>query len=204
MTEPDPESFEETRSLIEASQAGDGAARERLFTRYLPRVRQAVALRMGRRLRQLAELDDVVQEVFIRVLEGLERFEHRSEGSFRNWLARCVQREVADHARSLGRKKRGAGMVRRFGDFESGVLASSIFEGSEPTPSDFAGATELAEKIEDALLSMPQHHREIIVLRAVLGMSYDEIAREIGVSRAGAVRVAYLRATRNLKDLMGH
>src|SRR5262245_12995939 len=94
------ESQVETILLVRAAQRGDAEALEALFTRYLPRVRQIVALRLGWRLRQLLEVDDIVQEVLLDAFQGLGQFEPRSEGSFRNWLARTVEREIVDTSRT--------------------------------------------------------------------------------------------------------
>ncbi|MBI4606259.1 MAG: sigma-70 family RNA polymerase sigma factor [Planctomycetes bacterium] len=195
--------LEDTVSLVRAAQAGDSRALDALLRRHLPWIRQVVALRMGWRLRQVAEADDLVQDVLLRVLKGLERFEQRSEGGFRNWLARLVEHEVADQARHAGRRKRGAGKALRFSDLGSSVLASSILEGAGPSPSGLASAEDLAERLEEALLEMPAHHRELIILRSLCGMSYEEVAAELGIAQAGAVRVAFMRALKKLKDLAG-
>jgi RNA polymerase sigma factor (sigma-70 family) len=158
---------------------------------------------MGWRLRQLVEIDDIVQEVFLDVVKGLDRFEVRSEGSFRNWLARCVEREIVDTARTQTRQKRGGGAVRRLGDYDASLLRSSIFGADRDTPSQHMRAGELAEQIEEALLEMPAHERDLIVLRALCGMSYREVAAEFGLSREETLRVAYSRALRKLERRLG-
>jgi RNA polymerase sigma factor (sigma-70 family) len=189
-----------TTELVRAAQVGDRAALESLFARYLPRVRRIVALRMGQRLRQFVEIDDVVQDVLLDVLKGLARFEPRSEGSFRNWLARCVEREIVDRLRAETRQKRGGGRVRRFGDCDSSLLRSSIFGADLESPSAHLRASEMAEHIENALLEMPEYQRDLIVLRALCAMSYKEIAAELGISRQATVRSACSRALQMLAE----
>jgi RNA polymerase sigma-70 factor (ECF subfamily) len=198
-----PESPVATTLLVRAAQGGDAAALEALFARYLPRVRQIVALRMGWRLRQVLEVEDVVQEVLLDAFQGLEKFQPRSEGSFRNWLARCVEREVVDAARTESRKKRGGGAVRRFSDYDSALLGSSIFGADATSPSAGVRVDELGARIEEALLEMPAHQRDLIVLRALCEMSYAEVAGELGISREETVRVAYSRALRQLEERLG-
>jgi RNA polymerase sigma-70 factor (ECF subfamily) len=195
-----PESPVATTLLVRAAQAGDAAALEALFARYLPRVRQIVALRLGRRLKQIIEIDDIVQEVLLDAFRGLEKFEPRSEGSFRNWLARCVEREIVDTARTETRKKRGGGAVRRFSDYDSSLLGSSIFGADATSPSAGVQLDELTQRLEEALLQMPAYQRDLIVLRALCEMSYAEVAAELGISREETVRVAYSRALRQLKE----
>ena len=196
------ESFESTNGLVRRAQKGDTRALEDLFSRYLPRVRQIVALRTGQKLRQMLELDDIVQEVLLKLLRGLERFEAKSEGSFRHWLARCAECEIVDRARHLDRKKRGGDRIRRFADCDSRLLRSSIFHDDDATPSELAQADELAERIEDELLAMSEHNREVIILRAVCGMSYSEVAEELGIEQVSA-RVAFSRAIDKLKAAVG-
>src|SRR5262245_13708602 len=140
-----------TLDLVHAAQAGNRSALEALFDRYLPRVRQIVAVRAGVRLKQLGELEDIVQESLVKVFQGLKRIQKDSQAAFRNWLARCVECEVVDHLRRLQAQKRGAGKLRRFADCDKGSLFSSVFAGREPTPSRLAMGREMEEKLEAAL-----------------------------------------------------
>lgn len=195
----DATSGQSTLQLIRLAQAGDERALDDLATRYLPCVRQVVVLRLGSRMRRHADIDDLVQDSLVRILSGLETYEPRSEGSFRNWLARCVENEVIDQARRHSSRKRGAGRVLRFADCDSKALHSTIFAGSEPAPSQWARAAETADRIRDALLEMPEHQRELIILRALCDMSYEDVARELGIPTEGAARVACSRALAELK-----
>ena len=82
--------FESSVELAGLAARGDGRARDALFERYLPRVRQIVSVRMGRPLAAIHEVDDVVQESMLDAFRSLERFELRSDATFRNWMARIV------------------------------------------------------------------------------------------------------------------
>jgi RNA polymerase sigma factor (sigma-70 family) len=156
---------------------------------------------MGWRLSRMVDVEDVVQNVLIRVFTSLDKLETPSPGSFRNWLARCVEREIIDTHRTETRKKRGGGGVVRFGDCDASVLRSSIFRADGSTPSAHAQARELGDRLEEALLAMPEHERELIVLRALCDMPYDEIAAHLGIENQAAIRVACSRALRKLKAL---
>jgi RNA polymerase sigma-70 factor (subfamily 1) len=198
-----PDDFSTTIALVEAAQAGDRTSLEKLFERYLPRVRRIVAMRTGRRLRQSEDVEDIVQETLLEVLQGIDRFESRSEGSFRNWLARCVEHRIIDAARRQASKKRGGGAERRFGDFASDDLHASIFAGREPAPSAILRGRELGERLEEAILALPEHHREIIILRALCDMSYAEIARTMGFAEETNARMAFSRALEKLRKAIG-
>ena len=193
---------EETVKLVRSAQGGSRQALEELFARYRPRVEQIVALRMGRELRQIVEPDDIVQQALMKAFEGLDRFEQRSEGSFRNWLASCVECEIRMHVRSARAKKRGAGRVRRFGDAGSQILLSSILAGTGPSPSAIVREKELAERIHQVLLDMPEHNREVIILRHLCEMSYAEIAKSMQLGSEQTARKAVSRALRKLKEAL--
>lgn len=201
-SDPSAPELSTTIRLVESARKGDRQALEDLFQRYLPRVRRIVAFRMGQRLRQLAEREDLVQEVLLRVFEGLDRFEHRSEGSFRNWLAHAVQAAIVDESRKVAAKKRGQGKVRRLGDFGSELLAAAI-PIPQPTPSEIARARETEEELEAAILALPAHHRELIVLRHLCDLSYREIAELMRLSTEETARRASNRALARLKKSLG-
>ena len=191
--------FDATLRLVRAAQDGDAGALDDLFRRYLPRVRQIVALRVGRRLRQMMDVEDLVQNSLLRVLSSLKDFEARSEARFRNWLATCVEREIVDSLRTETRQKRGGGAVLRFGDCDASVLRSSLFGRGVSTPSAHACAEELAARLEEEILAMPVHERELIILRAVCDMSYEEMGAQLGLTNLDVLRVACSRAFRKLR-----
>ena len=198
-----PGEFTSTVQLVRAAQGGDRRALEDLFERYLPRVQQIVALRMGRRLRQFVELEDIAQEVVLKAFQDLGRFEKKTEGSFRNWLARRVESEVVDHARIAASQKRGGGRARRFGDWGGEGPLASIFAGEGPTPSEAAQAREAEESMEAALLRLPKHYREVIVLRHLCEMSYADISETMSFGSDANARKAVSRALAKLKETLG-
>ena len=200
MPEPD---FTTTVVLVRDAQKGDRDALDSLFDRYLPRVRQIVALRMGQRLRQFTELDDLAQEALLSAFQGLERFEHQSEGSFRNWLARCVECAIVDCRRGADAAKRGGGNVRLFGDIDTEGFLSGILPGEGPTPSEVVKAKELEETLETALLKLPEHHRELIVLRHLCQMSYAEVAKAMNFAKEDSARRGCARALQKLREAAG-
>jgi RNA polymerase sigma-70 factor (ECF subfamily) len=191
---------QETIKLVRSAQGGDRPALEALFARYLPRVEQIVTLRMGRKLRQIVDPDDIVQQALLKAFQGLDRFEERSEGSFRNWLASCVETEILMRLRSDRAIKRGGGKVQRFGDAASHIMLSSILAGDGPSPSEVVRGKELSERIHDVLMDMPEHHREVIILRHLCEMSYVEIAQSMKLGSEQTARKAVSRALKILKE----
>ena len=189
--------------LVRAAQSGDRQAVEQLFARYLPRVRQIVALRLGPRLRQVVDVEDVVQEALLRVFESMDDFAERSEGNFLNWVSRCVEHEIASQARKFRAQKRGGGKVVRFSDRPSKTAqGTSMFMGRGPTPSAIVQGQELEERILMVLLGMPKVYREALILRHLCAMSYSEVAKTLGFRSEATARKACSRAVSKLNELV--
>jgi RNA polymerase sigma-70 factor (ECF subfamily) len=192
--------LEATRELVAQAQAGDRSATDALFHRYYPVVLRVVALRMGEPLRDALDREDLVQEALLQAFQGLERFEPRSEGSFRSWLATIVVRRVQEAWRARGARKRGEGRERPFADQGSSLLTASLLPGVAPTPSADAAARELEERIEAALLELPERERRAVELRRLCGVEYDEVAAELGLPSEGAARALVARALTRLAE----
>jgi RNA polymerase sigma-70 factor (subfamily 1) len=192
----------QTAEQVRAAKEGSPSALDELFTRYLPEVRAIVAARMGKRLRELADQEDLVQESMRAAIAGLERFEHRSEGSFRHWLAVCVENAVRQEARRLNARKRGAGRVQRLADLEQTRLAESLFQAVGPSVSQQARAHETEERIEQALLELAPRYREVIVLRVHGELSYLEIAEAMQLPSDDTANTLFLRARQKLRRLL--
>ena len=124
--EPDDQ-LAQTALQVQAAQDGSSTAMEGLFERYLPQVRGIVAARMGRHLHAFVELEDMVQESMRLAIAGLERFEYRTEGAFRHWLATCVENAIRKEVRAQDAQKRGKGQVQRIADLATTRLAESLF-----------------------------------------------------------------------------
>jgi RNA polymerase sigma-70 factor (ECF subfamily) len=163
----------ETGKLVARIQAGDDAACEILFARYLPRVLRSVALKLGVRRNELdAEVEDIAQDALCRGFKSMSQFENRREGAFRSWMATIVDNCL----RSKLRSKRSNG---------------------EPTPASGAASLEANERIEAAMLQLPRLHRQVLAMRAFEGLSFAEIALALGRTEVNA-RKLFQRAQENL------
>jgi RNA polymerase sigma-70 factor (ECF subfamily) len=195
--------FETTIHLVRSAQQGDRRALEDLFARYLPRVRQIVAFRLGLRPSQLEEHEDIVQEALLDTFRNLERYEERSEATFRNWVSQCVVNAIRMHFRREGAEKRGKGKVRLFGSFESEDTSAIVFASNAATPSAIYADKELTAKVEAAILGLKEHWREVIVQRLFCEMSYAEIGAELGLREEATARKLFSRAMAELRRACG-
>lgn len=170
------EEADEDRALIARAQKGDKAAFRLLVERHQTRA-LAVALGMVKDENDAREL---MQEAFLRVYRGLHRFQGGS--SFFTWLYRIVTNLAIDFLRRPGKRETDRGQGRVRGDFayDDFPLLSRI-DGSEPL--DVLRRREIAERLSRALADLPPYHRGVVLMREVEGMSYEEMATAMNVSK---------------------
>ncbi|HTP79254.1 MAG TPA: sigma-70 family RNA polymerase sigma factor [Bacteroidota bacterium] len=196
---PPPSSFirvkdarqtEEDFRLIRAIQKGDAFAFEELVRRYQRQVASIIYLTMGSR----EEVDDLSQEVFIRVHKSLPRFEFDS--SFFSWLYRITVNLCID---TIRKKK-----VKRILSLD--FLAEGSIEkeqgGRETTQaSDHVLGEEKKKIILDSLQKLSVDHRQIIILREYEDLTYKEISKSLGIS-IQAVKSRLFRAREELRVML--
>ncbi len=187
-----------TESLVEAAQAGDRVSLESLFARYLPRVRHLVALRLGYTINDFMEFEDLVQDALLDVFRNLSKFEEQSDARFCNWLAVCVANTLKEHFRRGKAKKRAPTLP--FVPFCIESFTESIIAHDEDTPGMLAEGSEMAARIERSLVEMKDEAREAIILARLCGMSYEEVARTLGLPTEAAARKAVSRALATLRE----
>lgn len=171
---------EEDRALIAKAQAGDAAARGAAFRQLVERhQRRAFAIAFGL-VRDENDAHEVVQEAFLRVYKGISTFEGSS--SFFTWLYRIVTNLSIDLIRKPGRKAAELDESRSVDDEPDAPLALvSRIDGADPL--DVVRRKEIAARIQTALDALPPYHRAVILMREVEGMSYEEMAESMGVSK---------------------
>ena len=195
--------FARTVDLVRAARGGDELATGEIFERYLPRITEMVALRLGHRLANLVDAEDLVQESMLRALRAIDDFEELTEGTFRAYVSRIVSNCLADAARYFDAQKRSAGRLRRFGDATSTDLPPEDLAAHEDTPSLVLRRKELSDRIEQAVLQLPPRYREVIGLRHVLGLSFAEVAAAMDVAVEATARSLDLRARHELRRILG-
>jgi len=164
---------EQDRVLIESAQNGDKAAFKKLVQRHQRRA-FAIALSL---LRDEQDAREVVQEAFLRVYRGLDSFHGGS--SFFTWLYRIVTNLSIDLIRKPSRRDTELDPNREIDEADIPLL--SRIDGADPL--DVLRRAEIRNKLEAALEALPVYHRGVIVMREVEGLSYEEMAEAMGVSK---------------------
>lgn len=181
---------EPTIVLIRRVQAGDAGARERLLRRFLPLLQRWAHGRLPRQMRDLNETDDLVQVTLVKALARLDQFESAGPGAFLAYLRQALLNQVRDEIRRHQRRPEHAQIDVELSDPEAPALIERIV------------GSERVRAYEQALAALPKRQQGLIVMRVEFGMSYPEIAAEVG-STPDAVRVMVARAIVQLSSELG-
>ena len=180
---------ESTAVLLAQVRCGDAAARERLCSRYLPRIRAWAHGRLPPRARCLADTDDLAQMVLTRALAALDRFESRREGAFVAYVRRILLNAVRDEIRRSARERAGS-------------VDPESLPHSGPSALEATIGQELVERYEAALANLPDEHREAVILRLEFGFGFAEIASALDRPSADAARMLVARSLLRLAEAM--
>jgi RNA polymerase sigma-70 factor (ECF subfamily) len=162
---------------MDAARQGDDQAFRRLVERH---ERRAFVIAVGL-LRDESDAREVVQEAFLRVHRGLDKFQGTS--SFFTWLYRIISNLSIDVLRKPGRQvapEPPDGRLPAGVDDADFPLLSRV-DGADPL--DYLHRHRLGERIREALDALPPYHRGVIVMREIEGLSYEEMAEAMGVSK---------------------
>lgn len=164
----------------------DPAAFAELYRRYLPRIHAFAYRRTG----AVEAAEDVTSAAFERALRNLDGFTWR-QGGFGPWLYRITANELADHHRRAGRAAT---------DRYRGAAARAV--ATEPVdPADVVGDRAAVEEVLRAMDRLSPRYERALALRYLSGLSNDEAAAAMGVTRA-TMAVIVFRATRALRRLL--
>lgn len=130
------------------------------------------------------EVDELVQDTFVRAFQSLDSF--RSDSSLRTWLFTILRRLLLDRKR-VERRRRNL------------VELDETDAVTEYDALDTVVGDEMAMRVRSALGDLTSMQREVFVLRVNEGLAYAEIAKAVGSSE-GACRVHYHNAIRSIKE----
>ena len=190
-----------TYTLLERHRAGDAAALETLIKRYYARIKRIVRVRMGTALLARETLDDVVQDVLVRIVESAEKYEQRDDSRWIDYVARLAQNEISNHARRDRAKKRGGGVAQAVQMHAESASASQWDVPAETTGvSSKVACAEQAEIVDQCLSELADAHREVILLRDYADCDWRTVAELMQRPSAEACQELHRRARRALGE----
>ena len=188
LPEPAPPSVDE-RLLVDALRRRDEAAFLALVERYHGSLLRMAATYVG----GWAEAEEVVQDTWLAVLRGLERFEGRS--SFRTWLFRIL----VNRARSRAERESRSVSLAEVEDVEEATVPASRFRPPDSPfrprgwlypPKTWEGpeeqllSAELRRLVNEAIVALPPRQRAVITLRDIEGWAAEEVCNVLEVSES--------------------
>lgn len=186
------------KALVARFKAGDEAAFEEMVARYWDRIYAMV----HKLLRNSQDAEEVTQDAFIRAHRGLEKF--RGDSSFSTWLYQIATNLARNRYWYWWRRKRDKSVSfdQPVGGAESETTLGELFASDSATPKDVAITNEFQDRVTASMELLNDKHREVLVLRNVKNMTYDEIADLLQIS-IGTVKSRIARARESLREKLG-
>jgi RNA polymerase sigma-70 factor (ECF subfamily) len=169
---------------------GDESAFELIFNRHKTRV----LLIAGRFFQE--QVEDVLQECFVRAYFALPGFVDRGEGSFAAWLSKIAFNVCYDELRRRGRRRESR--VSDLSEAEAQTIRALSTDSQEVSIESAAVSRDLANRL---LAQLSAEDRIVLVLLDVKGLSVSEIAKMMDWSTA-KVKVRIFRARRGLRRIL--
>lgn len=188
--------------LLKKAREGDDAARDRLFVVCRNYVSIAARAEVATWLKAKVDASDLVQQTLLEAHRGLANFRGTTEAEWLGWLRRILSHNAADFVRQYhGVEKRRAGREVPLAADDSGQPGIQLSDGG-PTPSALVMQKELQLQVADAVARLPEDYQEVVILRNLQQLPFDEVAERMGRSRP-AVQMLWMRAIRQLQEVMG-
>ena len=185
------------RLLIDRFRQGDQSAFEQMVSRYWDRIYTMV----NQLLRNSQDAEEVTQDAFIRAHRGLVNF--RGDSAFSTWLYQIATNLARNRYWYWWRRKRDKSV-----SFDAPVSADNsttladLIPAEVETPDDITVTQEFIDRIAQGMEKLSAKHREILTLRNIKNLSYEEIADILGIS-VGTVKSRIARARESLRSKLG-
>lgn len=185
------------RLLVDRFKNGDQSAFDEMVTRYWDRIYSMV----NQLLRNTQDAEEVTQDAFIRAHRGLANF--RGDSAFSTWLYQIATNLARNRYWYWWRRKRDKSISfeQPIGP-EGDMTLADVIPAHVETPDDITVTQEFVDRIGFAMEKLGTKHREILVLRNVKNMSYEEIAEVLDIS-VGTVKSRIARARESLREKLG-
>jgi RNA polymerase sigma-70 factor, ECF subfamily len=193
--------------LFMSAREGSSSCLGQLLALYTNYLKLLVAAQLDSRLTVRVSPSDIVQESFFEAHRDFREFRGKSIGEFVVWLRRIVVnnilRVVEQHVLAEKRDVRREVSLEEIGRRleQSTVRLETLLAVQAETPSGCAVRRENEILLADTLAALPADYRDVIMLRNIEGLSFEEVARRMDRS-AGAVRMLWLRALKKMRHAL--
>lgn len=192
-------------TLLAQAKTGSSESLGRLLQLYRNYLRILVVAQLEAKLRSRVSPSDVVQETFFEAHRDFTKFRGETTPEFLGWLRRILVNNlhtvIEKHVLAGKRDVRREISVDRLGAAleKSTMRLEAILPDPGATPSVHLQRREMRSELADQLAALPADYREVIVMRHLEGLPFEEIGVRMERS-AGAVRMLWLRAIKQLRE----
>lgn len=174
--------------LIAQAQEGQKGALDALFRRFRPGLRKQAQARLGPALRQRVDASDIVQQTLLQAHRGLPEFQGHTIEELGAWLQSILLRNIGAAVRQNAlAQRRAVGRERSLEDRDgAGATVGERLVSPLTSPTGRLQRGQTAAQLLLALSHLPPDQREAVRLRHVEGRSLEEIASQLGKTRAAA------------------
>jgi RNA polymerase sigma-70 factor (ECF subfamily) len=178
------------QELVERAQRGDKQAFGLLVQKY----QRKLGRLLSRMIRDQSEVEDVVQEAFVKAYRALPNF--RGDSAFYTWLYRIGINTAKNYLVAMGRRPQVVTEieVEDAENYDSGAELRTT-----DTPETELMSKQVAKTVNDTVAALPEELRTAITLREIEGLSYEEIANFMGCP-IGTVRSRIFRARETIAE----
>ena len=183
--------------LIERIKAGDMAAYNIMVIRHYDRIFS----RVSQLLNNKQDAEEVTQDAFIRAHRGLENF--RGDASFSTWLYQIATNLAHNRYWYWFRRKRDQSISLDQPQCDDGSLTlENMMPCADENPAEAVVTQEFVDRVSTCMQYLNDKHKEVLILRNVKNLTYDEIAQQLDIS-VGTVKSRIARARESLRSLLG-
>lgn len=178
--------------LIAQYRNGSEAAFELLVDRYRSRVYSTIFMIV----KEQGVAEDLLQDVFVKVVQTLNSDKYNEEGKFQPWLMRIGHNLAIDHFRKM---KRYPSVVMEDG---SNIFNTLLF--AEENVEDIKVKEETHAMLRRLVDELPENQKQVLIMRHYMDLSFQEIAEQTGVSintALGRMRYALINLRKKLKHI---
>jgi RNA polymerase sigma-70 factor (ECF subfamily) len=195
----------ETRELLAAARDGDETARNRLLERHREALRRMVGLRMDRALQRRVDASDIVQDVLVEANRRLTEYLQSTGMPFSLWLRHLARDRMIDahrrHHAARRNVEREQPLDGRERNDQSAFDLAALVRDRELTPAAAATHHELEIRFQEAIETLEDNDREVVLMRHFEQLSNKDVAEALQISESAA-GMRYLRAMRRLRALL--
>ncbi len=192
--------------LISSARRGHGNSIGALLQLYRNYLMVLASTQIERRIQPRVSPSDIVQETMLRAHKNFGQFRGSTERELAGWLRQILVNNLAtfveQHVLAARRDVRREVSIERLGTAleQSTVQLAALLPADGKSPSMAAQQREEAVVLADRLSQLPDDYREVLVLRNLQALPFDEVARRMERS-VGATRMLWLRAIEKLREV---